>query len=140
VRPFYLNQVIFRPAGRPAGDEKPWQVDRDPPGMTVESKKHAFVAGPVPGSRGSKTKRQDKKIAESGEKGYGRFMNSETGPPIDPKLLENPVFQRVMADALAIQHRFAAAPNYAKTGKGYLKSEGVEELQRLKEREQAKGN
>jgi hypothetical protein len=55
-------------------------------------------------------------------------MNPETVPEIDPKLLENPVFQRVMADALAIQHRFIAEPVYAKTGKGYLKSEGVEEL------------
>ncbi len=65
-------------------------------------------------------------------------MNSETVPAIDPKLLENPVFQRVMADALAIQHRFAAEPVYAKTGKGYLKSEGVEELQRLKEENRSK--
>ena len=53
-------------------------------------------------------------------------------PQIDSKLLEDPVFQRVMADALAIQHRFVAEPVYAKTGKGYLKSEGVEELQRIK--------
>jgi len=46
---------------------------------------------------------------------------------------------RVMADALAIQHRFAAEPVYAKTGKGFLKSEGVEELQRLKQLNQAEG-
>lgn len=52
---------------------------------------------------------------------------------IDPKLLNDPVFQRVLADALAIQDRFAAEPVYAKTGKGYLKSEGVEELRRIKE-------
>ena len=45
-----------------------------------------------------------------------------------------------MADALAIQGRFAAEPVYAKTGKGYLKSEGVDELQRLKARKQAKGD
>ena len=37
-----------------------------------------------------------------------------------------------MAEALAIQYRFAAAPIYAKTGKGYLKSVGVSELQELK--------
>ena len=60
-------------------------------------------------------------------------------PQIDPKLLEDPVFQRVMADALAMQHRFAAEPVYAKTGKGYLKSEGVEELQRLKSLNPPKG-
>lgn len=51
---------------------------------------------------------------------------------IDPKLLEDPVFKRVLADALAIQDRFSAEPVYAKTGKGYLKSEGVEELRRIK--------
>lgn len=53
-------------------------------------------------------------------------------PAIDPKLLEDPVFRRVMEDALAIQDRFIAEPVYAKTGKGFLKSAGVEELQRLK--------
>lgn len=46
---------------------------------------------------------------------------------------ENPLFQEVMAEALAIQDRFAAEPVYAKTGKGYLKSVGVEELSRIKE-------
>jgi hypothetical protein len=66
-------------------------------------------------------------------------MKPDVTPTLDPKLLENPVFRRVMADALAIQHRFAAEPVYAKTGKGYLKSEGVEELQRLKARKQPEG-
>jgi hypothetical protein len=61
-------------------------------------------------------------------------MSSTATPTIDPKLLKNPIFQRVMADALAIQHRFAAEPVYAKTGKGYLKSEGVEELRQVKEK------
>lgn len=58
------------------------------------------------------------------------MMNPE--PQIDPKLLENPLFQELVADGLRIQHRFVAEPVYAKTGKGYLKSEGVEELQRIK--------
>ncbi len=53
-------------------------------------------------------------------------------PEIDPKLQNNPVFQRVLADALSIQHRFSAEPVYAKTGKGSLKSAGVTELQKLK--------
>ena len=66
-----------------------------------------------------------------------RVMKLE--PQIDPKLLEDPLFKRVMADALAIQHRFAAEPVYAKTGKGYLKSEGVEELQRIKALNPPKG-
>ena len=51
---------------------------------------------------------------------------------IDPKLLNDPVFQRVLADALAIQDRFAAEPVYAKTGQGFLKSAGVEELKQIK--------
>jgi hypothetical protein len=51
---------------------------------------------------------------------------------IDPKLLNDPAFQQVLADALAIQERFAAEPVYAKTGKGYLKSAGVEELKKIK--------
>lgn len=51
---------------------------------------------------------------------------------MDPKLLNDPAFQRVLADALAIQDRFAAEPVYAKTGKGYLKSAGVEELKQIK--------
>lgn len=57
---------------------------------------------------------------------------------IDPKLLNDPVFQRVLADALAIQDRFAAEPVYAKTGKGFLKSAGVEELIAIKEVEPKK--
>lgn len=60
-------------------------------------------------------------------------MDEELKPVIDPKLLADPLFQQVMAEGLAIQHRFSAEPIYARTGKGYLKSEGVEELQRIKE-------
>jgi hypothetical protein len=37
-----------------------------------------------------------------------------------------------MKDALRIQDRFAAEPVLARTGKGYLKSEGVTTLQRIK--------
>ncbi len=59
-------------------------------------------------------------------------MNSELAPTIDPKLLENPLFKELLAEGLRIQHRFAAEPIYARTGKGYLKSEGVEELQKIK--------
>jgi hypothetical protein len=62
-------------------------------------------------------------------------MKRETGasPEIDPKLLNDPVFQRVLADSLAIQDRFSVEPVYRKTGKGSLKSEGVSELQKLKD-------
>jgi hypothetical protein len=59
-------------------------------------------------------------------------MKPEEQPAIDPKLLEDPLFKELMEEGLRIQHRFVAEPVYAKTGKGYLKSEGVEELQRIK--------
>jgi hypothetical protein len=52
---------------------------------------------------------------------------------IDPKLLNSPLFQELMAEGLAMQDRFAAEPVYAKTGKGYLKSVGVEELKKIKQ-------
>ena len=59
-------------------------------------------------------------------------------PTIDPKLLNDPVFKRVLADALAIQDRFSAEPVYAKTGKGSLKSAGVAELQGIKRPKKSK--
>lgn len=59
-------------------------------------------------------------------------MKPETKAAIDPKLLEDPLFKELVAEGLRIQHRFSAEPIYAKTGKGYLKSEGVEELARIK--------
>ena len=40
--------------------------------------------------------------------------------------------QAAMRDALRIQDRFVAEPLFAKTGRGYLKSEGVATLQRIK--------
>ena len=40
--------------------------------------------------------------------------------------------KRIMKDALRIQDRFAAEPVLARTGRGYLKSEGVGTLQRIK--------
>ena len=52
---------------------------------------------------------------------------------IDPKLLNDPLFRELMAEGLAMQDRFAAEPVYAKTGKGFLKSAGVEELKKIKE-------
>jgi hypothetical protein len=42
------------------------------------------------------------------------------------------ILKRVMKDALKIQHRFKAEPLLDRTGKGYMKSEGVETLQRVK--------
>lgn len=40
--------------------------------------------------------------------------------------------KRIMKDGLRIQDRFAAEPVLARTGKGYLKSEGVATLQKIK--------
>lgn len=51
---------------------------------------------------------------------------------IDPELLKDPAFNRVLKDALEIQDRFSAAPVYARTGKGYLKSVGVSEIEAAK--------
>lgn len=45
---------------------------------------------------------------------------------------ERRVFRRCIKDGLRIQHRFSAEPILARTGKGYLKSEGVDTLQRIK--------
>ena len=45
---------------------------------------------------------------------------------------DDPIFQELKAEGLAMQHRFAAEPIFAKTGKGFLISKGVAELERLK--------
>lgn len=45
----------------------------------------------------------------------------------------NPLAQAILREGLEIQDRFSAAPIYATTGKGYLKSVGVEEIARIKE-------
>ena len=46
---------------------------------------------------------------------------------------DNPLFQQVLKEGLAIQERFSAEPVYARTGKGYLKSVGVSEIAEAKE-------
>ncbi len=40
-------------------------------------------------------------------------------------------FKAAVQNGLRMQHRFVAEPVLSKTGKGYLKSEGVETLQRI---------
>ena len=40
--------------------------------------------------------------------------------------------QAAMREALRIQDRFVPEPLFAKTGRGYLKSEGVATLQKIK--------
>jgi hypothetical protein len=44
----------------------------------------------------------------------------------------NPLAQAILREGRLIQERFAAEPIYAKTGKGYLKSVGVEEIAEAK--------
>lgn len=46
---------------------------------------------------------------------------------------DNPLAQAILREGLAIQDRFSVAPIYAKTGKGYLKSIGVEEIAKIKQ-------
>lgn len=55
-------------------------------------------------------------------------------PGVDPKLLRDPMFQELMAEGLAIQDRFSTEPIYARTGKGYLKPTGVDEIRAAKEK------
>lgn len=53
-------------------------------------------------------------------------------PKLGSPFENNPLFLEVLAEGLAIQDRFSAEPVYAKTGKGYLKSVGVEEIAEAK--------
>jgi hypothetical protein len=48
----------------------------------------------------------------------------------DSKVQRN--LRAAMKEALRIQDRFIAEPRFAKTGRGYLKSEGVSTLQKIK--------
>lgn len=48
------------------------------------------------------------------------------------KYANHPLAQAILKDALAIQERFSAEPIYAKTGKGFLKSAGVDEIKQAK--------
>ena len=59
-------------------------------------------------------------------------FNDCVKPKLPAKFADDPLFLAVMAESLAIQDRFSAEPVYSKTGKGRLKSAGVEELQRIK--------
>lgn len=56
---------------------------------------------------------------------------------VDPSLLRDPVFQRVLKEGLAIQDRFSAEPVYGRTGKGKLKPTGVQELREIKAKEKS---
>ena len=63
-----------------------------------------------------------------GERGLMGGMNSV----IATKYANHPLAQALLREGLAIQDRFVAEPVYAKTGKGFLKSAGVEEIKTAK--------
>jgi len=49
-----------------------------------------------------------------------------------PDFGNNPLAQAILREGFAIQDRFKAESVYAKTGKGYLKSAGVSEMEEAK--------
>lgn len=53
-------------------------------------------------------------------------------PPSGNQFENDPLAQAILHEGLKIQDRFAAAPVYATTGKGYLKSVGIEEIAEAK--------
>ena len=56
-------------------------------------------------------------------------------PQLAAKYANHPLAQALLKEGLAIQDRFAAEPVYARTGKGFLKSAGVEEIKAAKAKE-----
>jgi len=54
------------------------------------------------------------------------FLRMATASQVQKNLRE------AMKEALRIQDRFIAEPLFAKTGRGYMKSEGVATLQKIK--------
>jgi hypothetical protein len=53
-------------------------------------------------------------------------------PQAPDAFANDPLAQAILREGLLIQDRFSAEPIYAKTGKGYLKSVGVDELAAIK--------
>jgi hypothetical protein len=51
---------------------------------------------------------------------------------------EQDAIASAVAEGLAIQHKFRPEPLYKLTGKGYMKSDGVAELQKIKEQSDGK--
>jgi hypothetical protein len=62
----------------------------------------------------------------------------ESKPKAGSPFENNPLAQAILREGLAIQDRFSAEPIYAKTGKGYLKSVGVEEIAEAKKADREK--
>lgn len=51
-----------------------------------------------------------------------------------PDFGRDPVIRSIVQEGIAIQHRFRAKPYLARHGRGWLKSEGVAPLRRIKAR------
>ncbi len=60
---------------------------------------------------------------------FNEFMDAE----LAAKYANHPLAQAILREGLLIQDRFSAEPVYAKTGKGRLKSAGVEEIKAAKQ-------
>lgn len=54
------------------------------------------------------------------------------------RIEKDPLLKEAMAEILRIQPRFNPDPTFAQTGVGELKSEGVEELKKIKEQNKNK--
>jgi hypothetical protein len=81
----------------------------------------------------------NRRNSELSERALIRDLNGFFGLRGERKLLclgmteaQRKRLKRIMKDALRIQDRFAAEPVLSRTGKGYLKSEGVARLQKIK--------
>lgn len=55
-----------------------------------------------------------------------------------PKPSDDSLLRELLEIGLEMQDRFSAEPIYAKTGKGFLKSAGVDELKKIKAAQAAK--
>ncbi|HEU5395735.1 MAG TPA: hypothetical protein VFV81_01110 [Verrucomicrobiae bacterium] len=65
--------------------------------------------------------------------GYFQFAASSRRDYIwNVSVAENEFLKEAIKQGLRMQHRFLAEPVLARTGKGYLKSEGVSTLQKIK--------
>jgi hypothetical protein len=54
------------------------------------------------------------------------------------RIANDPLLRETMAEILKIQPRFTPDPVFSQTGVGVLKSEGVENLQKIKDSEKSK--
>ena len=62
----------------------------------------------------------------------GFAINGFIGYLVTMTVAENKFLKEAIKQGLRMQHHFLAEPVLARTGKGYMKSEGVATLQRIK--------